>query len=67
MDTQDTTSKLQRAYHGMVDTLECGCRAILRSLKYEWLFNAIYLTKESMELDFEAYIRFYNQDSSRYG
>ena len=33
------------------------------SLKYEWLFNVIHLTRESMKVDVEAYIRYYNQDS----
>ncbi len=31
------------------------------SLKYEWLFNVIHLTRESMKMDVEAYIRYYNQ------
>lgn len=32
------------------------------SLKYEWLFNVIHLTRESIKLDVKAYIRYYNQD-----
>ena len=32
------------------------------SLKHEWLLKVIHLTRESMKLDVEAYIRYYNQD-----
>ncbi len=32
------------------------------SLKYEWLFHVIHLTRETMKKDVEAYLKYYNQE-----
>jgi putative transposase len=32
------------------------------SLKYEWLFQVIHVTRDAMKMDVEAYIKYYNQD-----
>lgn len=32
------------------------------SLKYEWLLKVIHLTRESMKIDVQKYIRYYNHD-----
>ena len=32
------------------------------NLKHEWLLNVVHLTRESMKLDVEEYIRYYNHE-----
>ncbi len=32
------------------------------SLKCEWLFHVIHLTRDAMKKDVEAYLKYYNQD-----
>ncbi len=32
------------------------------SLKHEWLLKVVHLTRESMKLDVEEYIRYYNHE-----
>ncbi|MEL0631119.1 IS3 family transposase, partial [Psychromonas aquatilis] len=32
------------------------------SLKSEWLLNVVHLTRESMKVDAEGYIRYYNHE-----
>ena len=70
--SQYTSKQFQKLLrkHGIVASMSsvgaCLDNAVVErffgSLKHEWLLKAVHLTRESMKLDVEEYIRYYNHE-----